>query len=295
MQQVGLRAAASPIVIDPRRRTPLVQRRRSPHVLAHANRFWVLHRQLLLRAIAGLACALLIAVTFQARGGIAQAMTTLSIVMQGEFAEAGLGVSEITISGQALTRERDIVLALGVDERTSILNFDAEAARQRLLELPAIAEASVRKVYPNEVIITLSEKQPVARWRIDGVTFVIDAAGDQIGDAQAVDAHLPLVIGDGAADDAVVITRALQLYPDIATGLAALSRIADRRWDLIYESGLRVQLPETGVAQALLALDGYQKDHQLLERDLRQIDLRVNGVLAVRPVVAPSPLNTAAS
>ena len=63
----------------------------------------------------------------------------------------------------------------------------------------------------------------------------------------------------------------------------ALSRIADRRWDLIYDTGLRVQLPEQGVAQALAHLVSYQDDYQLLDRDVSVIDLRIESVVAVRP------------
>ena len=63
---------------------------------------------------------------------------------------------------------------------------------------------------------------------------------------------------------------------------AALSRVGDRRWDLIFYSGLRVQLPESGVAQALVQLDQYQADDQLLDRDVTVIDLRVPGMLSLK-------------
>jgi len=289
LQQVGAKAAASAIIIDPRRNASVARPRRNPGPLATLNRVWVLHRPLILRGVAGLACAALIAVSFQARGGIGQTVVTLSDVMQGKFAAAGLGIGEISITGQAVTREADIVKALGIDTVSSILSFDVETARQNLLALPAIADATVRKIYPDQLTVTLTEKLPVARWRTgDGETFIIDALGARIGTALPLDEKLPLVIGDGAADDAAVIIRALQRYPDIYAGLAAVSRLADRRWDLIYKSGLRVQLPETGIAQALASLDGYQKDYRLLDRDLTQIDLRVSGMLVVRPVeVAP--------
>lgn len=294
MQQVSYRTATSPIVIDPRR-SPLPQRRRQLRALGHINRYWVLHRVLVLRAIAGLACALVLATGFQVRGGIGEVMSAMSNALQGEFAQAGFAVDEISITGQVLTRESDIISILELDAHSSTLNFDVDAARTRLLSMPAVAEASVRRIYPGRVLVTLVEKQPVARWNVDGVTFLIDATGSQIGDAQPADAQLPLVIGDGAADDAQVIIRALKLYPELGGGLAALSRIADRRWDMIYENGLRVKLPETGIAQALRMLDSYQKDYQLLERDLMQVDLRVAGTLTVRHAGHQSLLNTIAS
>lgn len=283
MQQVGRAAAASNIVIAPRR-SPLTRRRVNLPALNKINRYWVLHRKILLRGIGALVCALLITVAFQSRGGIAHTLLTVSGVLSGEFSQIGFGISEISITGQVVTGERQVLSALALDERTSTITFDANAARERLLALPAIFDATVRKIYPGQVIVSLTENAPVARWRVDGQTFVIDAAGKPIAGAIGVDEDLPLVIGAGAGDDATVIVRALERYPAIGAGLVAVSRIADRRWDLIYQSGLRVQLPENGVAQALTALDGFQRDYLLLDRDLSLIDLRVNDTLAVRLV-----------
>ena len=126
---------------------------------------------------------------------------------------------------------------------------------------------------------------PVARWRVDGVTFVVDAEGEQIGEDRGAYGELPLVIGDGAADNALAMIRVLSQFPDLQQGLVALSRIADRRWDMIYESGLRVQLPEAGIAQALVQLNSFQGNYQLLDRDVTLIDLRVPTIVALLPAV----------
>src|SRR6185369_16457468 len=93
---------------------------------------------------------------------------------------------------------------------------------------------------------------------------------------------LPLVVGQGAADDATVMIRALDKYPALTEDLAALSRVGDRRWDLIFYSGLRVQLPESGVAQALAQLDESERDAQLLDRDVTVVDLRVPGLVSLK-------------
>jgi len=148
--------------------------------------------------------------------------------------------------------------------------------------LPAIADVNIRKVYPSRLIVEVSEVRPVARWRIDGVTFVIDGAGNQIADASPLDEALPLVIGDGAADDARAMITALQPYPDLKRDLVALSRIGDRRWDLIYQTGLRVRLPEKGLDEALVQLQNAQTLERLLDRDLVLIDMRVAGQMALR-------------
>ena len=285
MQQVGTKAFyASARPVDPRSLpVPLPPRKASERLLIRVTRAWVLHRLLITRiAAVVIACALAIA-AYQFREPIAQGATTLGGVLQGEFADAGFAVGEIRISGQSLTQEAAILVALGIEPRTSTLSFDAAAARERIAALPAVENVTIRKVYPDDLVVTVTEKTPVARWRVDGVTFLVDEAGTQIGQDRGAYSELPLVIGDGAADDALVMIRALRQHEEISEGIAALSRIADRRWDLLYETGLRVQLPEMGVAQALRNLSMYQRDYALLDRDLTIIDLRVPHLVALRP------------
>ena len=291
MQQVKSEAfLAGARMIDPRALPVPVRAKRRHRLINNFGRTWVLHRRAVVRSVAAVVIVLVLAVVYQVRDHIGVGATTLAGLAQGEFADAGFAIGEISITGQTLTSEQAIFDALGIEPRTSTVSFDVEAARQRISELPAIASVSVRKGYPGDVLVTVTEKEPVARWRVDGVTFVVDAQGEQIGEDFGAYGDLPLVVGDGAADDALVMIRAIEQYPTLTKGLVALSRIADRRWDLIYDTGLRVQLPELGTAQALQHLTNYQANYQLLDRDITLIDLRVDGLVAVRPTKTPEEL-----
>jgi cell division protein FtsQ len=270
------------VVVDPRR-LPVPVRKPQARAVVTIHHAWVLHRRLIVRLVAALILALVAIGAWEGRAALLSGAETLSALIQEGFAQAGFSIGAIEITGQTLTQEQAVIKALEIDPSTSTLNFDAEAARARIEELPAVASATVRKVYPRRLIVSIVEKQPVARWRVDGVTFVVDARGEQIGDAGTAYSELPLVIGDGAAGNALVMIRNLGRHPDLRQHLAALSRIGNRRWDMIYDTGLRVQLPEQGVAQALDRLDTYQRDYALLDRDVVQIDLRVPSMVAVRP------------
>ncbi len=246
------------------------------------SRAWVLHRKFIVRLVAALGLALVLGVGFQARGGIMQAALNIGDLLAGRFVQSGFGIKEIAISGQVMARERDIATALEINETTNIFNFNVAAARQRIIDLPAIADVQIRKIYPSQLLVQVKEVTPIARWRINGVTFVIDGAGTRIADATASDDNLPLVIGNGAANDAMAMIKALNSYPDLTKGIAALSRIGDRRWDLIYDNGLRIRLPEKGLSQALVQLEDAQIKDRLLDRDLVIIDMRVAGQMALR-------------
>ncbi len=282
MQQVGAKHFANAQAVDPRALpVPVPLPRRS--LAVRLNHTWVLHKQRIRRyALIG---ALLVAGfgLFEARDLIGSAAMTGIRFVEGEFADAGFGITAIHITGQRLTADRDIISLLTVGMGDSTLTFDAQKAQARLKWLAAVKSATVKKTYPNEVTVEIVEKEPLVRWRVGQTTWLIDDAGERIGTDPGSYGELPLVIGEGAADDAVPMVRLLTRHPNLQKDLAALSRIGDRRWDLIYRNGLRIQLPETGVAQALDRLEMYQSQYQLLDRDVTQIDMRVAGIVTLKP------------
>ena len=284
MQQVGAKSFVGAQPVD-LRQLP-VPRSIGRQALIGASHTWVLHKRLLVRIAGGILALLLIVGVYEARGVVGVGFNSVVMMVQGEFAAAGFGINQIRISGQTLTRDSDIVTLVTLSAGGSTLDFDVEKARARLGWLRAVEDATVRRVYPNLIIVEVVEKSPVARWRSGSSTWLVDQRGTIIGeDASGSYADLPMVVGEGAADDALVMIRALEHYATITKDLAVLSRIGDRRWDLIFYNGLRVQLPELGVAQALRQLETYQAEYALLDRDVTQIDLRVPGLVALKPAV----------
>jgi cell division protein FtsQ len=282
LQQVGARGFANARPVDPRQ-FPAVVPQTARSVLVRANHMWVLHRQRIVQVLGALLALLAFSGLIAAKDAIWDGGVTVFKFVQGEFAAAGFGIKSIEITGQRLTADADIITLLTVGTGNSTLTFDAQKAQARLEWLRAVKSATVRKIYPNRIVVSIVEKEPVARWRIGSTTWLVDDRGEKIGTDIASYTALPLVIGHGAADDAVPMLRLLGRHEKLGDGLAALSRIGDRRWDLIYRNGLRVQLPETGVAQALDRLDTYQRDYALLDRDVTEIDLRVAGIVTLKP------------
>ncbi len=67
-----------------------------------------------------------------------------------------------------------------IGEHTSVLFFDPLAARDRLKRSPWIADATIRKLYPDQLMVTIVERQAFARWQRDGKIVVIAADGTVI-------------------------------------------------------------------------------------------------------------------
>lgn len=187
----------------------------------------------------------------------------------------GLGVDRVTISGLTELSEIEVLVAAGIDTKTSLAFFDADEARRRLEATPLIRQATVRKLYPGEIAITLTEREPYALWQVKGELFLIAADGtviDKMDDGRFV--NLPLVVGAEANNRASEYLKLLADAGSLAPRIRAGSLVAGRRWNLKLDNGMDIRLPETAAADALKRLAGLETDFHLLDKDLLAIDLR---------------------
>jgi cell division protein FtsQ len=81
-------------------------------------------------------------------------------------------------------------------------------------------------------------------------------------------------VGAGAPEVAADLVDAVATHRAIAARIAAYVRVSMRRWNLILDDGVVVQLPDNGWQKELDALEHLIIDGGILERDITQIDLR---------------------
>ncbi len=79
--------------------------------------------------------------------------------------EAGFGISEVHLAGANRTPPQTVLAALGFRLGQSIFGADVHAARDRLMALDWIKSVDVRRRYPDDISVTVTEKQPFALWR----------------------------------------------------------------------------------------------------------------------------------
>jgi cell division protein FtsQ len=187
----------------------------------------------------------------------------------------GLGIDRITISGLSGLSEIEVLVAAGIDPKVSLAFFDADEARKRLEANPMIAEASVRKLYPGEISIALTEREPYALWQVKGELFLIAQDGtviDKMDDGRF--AYLPMVVGTDANRRAKEYLALLAEAGPLAQHIRAGSLVAGRRWNLKLDSGTDIRLPEAEAGAALRRLVGLEQDFRISEKDLIAIDMR---------------------
>jgi len=200
------------------------------------------------------------------------------------FAKAmGFGVNVITISGQRSLSADEALAAAAVTDRHSLLFLDALAVRERLMATPLIKDARVRKLYPGQLVIELTERDEFALWQSEGQIFVVAQDGkaiDVLRDERFI--HLPFVVGEGANERVAEFQRIVDAAGDFKSKIRAGVLVTNRRWNVKLVNGVDVKLPELNPEGAIASLAKLARTQQILDKDIISIDMRVAGRIAAR-------------
>jgi cell division protein FtsQ len=208
--------------------------------------------------------------------------------VHGGFADiaarvAGFPVRVVDIVGAKELTKDEVLVASGLTPSHSLLFADLAEARRRIKALPLVAEATVRKLYPDRVVITVQEREPFALWQHEGVVSVVSADGtiiDALSDRRYL--RLPHVVGPNARLRVKEYQSILDGVPELRAQVRAGVLVSERRWNLKLMNGIDVKLPEDGPVDALRRLADLDRDHKVLSRDILSIDLRAPGRVAFR-------------
>jgi cell division protein FtsQ len=195
----------------------------------------------------------------------------------------GLGLERITISGVSQLREAEVLAAAGLTPKVSLAFLDAGNVRERLERVPLIKSAAVRKLYPNELVVTLTEREPHAIWQLEGELYIIAADGtviDLMQDERFAD--LPFVVGNKANERTKDYLALLEAAGPLRSRIRAGTLVSGRRWTLKIDNGMDVRLPEIGAVDALARLVKLEREQKILDKDVLAVDLRMSDRVVVR-------------
>jgi cell division protein FtsQ len=194
----------------------------------------------------------------------------------------GLTINEISVSGHRHALDSDIYAALQTETGGSILGYDVAAARRRIEQISWVAEAHVVRIFPDKLKVQIRERAPMAVWRTEKASILVDATGRHLAHVASGSAPLlPVIAGAGAPAAASDLLKALADHPALAERLQFATRIGERRWSLTLADGTLIHLPESNIVLALERLATLDRRKSLLVAAGQVIDLRRPGQVAI--------------
>lgn len=200
---------------------------------------------------------------------------------------SGFALEMIKTTGQKKTPEGAIIEVLEISEGDALFGMDMATLSKRVEALPWVQVAVVSRELPATIKVFVIEREPYARWQIDGELVLIDESATVIRGAKTSDyAHLPFVVGPGAPEAASALFNLLATTPDLARKVVAAVRVGQRRWDLEFDNGMRLKLPEQsddyGEAEAWEAFINLTVEKDIMALDVAEADLRLPDRIIMR-------------
>ncbi|TCU72493.1 cell division protein FtsQ [Bradyrhizobium sp. R2.2-H] len=216
-------------------------------------------------------------------GHLQDFVTAVSDARNALANSAGFRITSVVINGRKQLTQDEILAIGGISGRSSLLFLDAEAVRDKLKANPWIADATVLKLYPGQLMIELTERKAFALWQEAGRLSVIADDGAVLEPyVSRRFLSLPLVVGKGADTQARDFLALLARYPQVNSVMKAAIFVGERRWNLRLKDGLDIRLPEQDVGNALAMLSKLDKDDRLFSRDIVAVDMRLPDRLVVQ-------------
>jgi cell division protein FtsQ len=196
-------------------------------------------------------------------------------------AKAGFQVQRVEVTGVKRFDQKSVYksvyqLVLAEKDRAMPL-VDIDKVRADLLKYGWIKDARVARRLPDTLAVEIIEREPAAIWQRGGKYSLIDANGIVLAHVRAGEGgDLPILNGNDANTHIVALNALLDKASALKSQVSGASWIGNRRWDLQFQTGETLALPE-GEAEAAKALLNFARldgVHRLLGRDLIHFDLR---------------------
>ncbi|MBL8908963.1 MAG: cell division protein FtsQ/DivIB [Rhizobiales bacterium] len=201
----------------------------------------------------------------------------------------GFAADGIRISGLKYHDAEAVLTPIGVRPGGSLIGFDAANARKLLENMDWVLSAKVMRLFPNELEISVVEREPFALWQRGGSHYVIDETGSAMSSLDPARlSRLPLVTGEGAQFAISELVNQLEAHPRLKSRLLAAARVGQRRWTLHLDNGVSIALPEKDVEKALARVEELDQRYELLSKGIKGIDLRIAGRVTVMVSEAPA-------
>ncbi len=164
----------------------------------------------------------------------------------------------------------------------SFFKVDLNGMRHDLEQMPWIAHAQVRRVWPDQVVIRLDEQLPIARW---GEEALLNNQGEAFAPSELSNyEHLPQLHGPKRAQQRVMQQYQLlsQMLRPLGFSITRLELRERGSWFLTTSEGIELLLGRDHLVEKVRRFGTiYEKALKEQSGNIARIDLRYSNGLAV--------------
>lgn len=192
---------------------------------------------------------------------------------------------EIKITGNKRVKNEEIIEIINLSQSRNINeNEEYQPLIQNLIDeikskLLWVNKITISRNMPNQLNISITEYEPFAIWNNEDKKYIIDKDGNAVPyDENIVEAdefeNMIILSGRGANSNAKALFNIFAINPQLSEKIYSATWVGDRRWNIRFDNGLLVKLPEDEINFAWQQL--IKLYHQGKINEFRVIDLRIS-------------------
>ncbi len=151
--------------------------------------------------------------------GVGLALLALLAAGLGAFWSPWARVERITVTGTSRVPRAEVFAAAGSQLGEPLLVADTAAVARRVRALRLVAAVQVSRRWPSTLVVTVTERQPVAAVPSAAGVDLVDSDGVVVTTARTAPAQLPLVQVDLAGRGPQALRAALQVRAQLPADL----------------------------------------------------------------------------
>jgi cell division protein FtsQ len=162
-------------------------------------------------------------------GQIMMAVSTLAILCWSTYeiifylrTAPRFEVQKLSVSGTKRVPENHVIAKAGFHIGTNVFRVDLDEIRKSVEDLDWVRYASVQRVLPDEIIITVIEREPIGLTRIKGEIYQFDVEGKILDPDPSSGESFPILDGLRASDRKGNL-RKVETYRNVLEELGQIS------------------------------------------------------------------------
>ena len=189
--------------------------------------------------------------------------------------EAGFVVQRVSVRGADRINELKIYERVQLGQPITLV--DVDAIRGDLLQLRWVRDARISRQLPDTVVVDIVERTPHAVLQKADRMVLIDPTGAELEPISRANAKNMLTIsGPGSQMQVARLSDLLNTAPALKPRVAAAEWIGNRRWDVTFDTGQVLALPQESkeAAAALVRFAKLDGTSRLLGGKVAKFDMR---------------------
>lgn len=187
-----------------------------------------------------------------------------------------------SISISADVRDKDLsalAAAAAIAPGTGAFSIDLDALNARVGAVPGVRASAVHRRADGNLVVRVKLYRAVALWTDGQNYFPLSADGTIVNQPDAERKSGTVLFRGPLPSEIGEITNVAH---NLIGNLDYMEWIENRRWNLITTGGTTILLPEKNPDDAIAQLIVLDKNHKILSRDIKTIDMRDSARILVK-------------